>query len=40
MEKKIRIKYFNDKIEDSLRSKGLPTETEAYEENGGKKDTE
>ena len=32
--------YFNDKIEDSLRSKGLPTETEAYEENGGKKDTE
>lgn len=32
--------YFNDKIEDSLRSKGLPTETEAYEENGGKKETE
>ena len=32
--------YLNDKIEDSLKSKGLPTETEAYEENGGKKDTE
>ena len=29
--------YFNDKIEDSLRSKGLPTETEAYEESSCKR---